>query len=116
MKIIPALLTAAILSCPVAAAEHEAHQAEGSQQLHEHMLKSSEEMKTMEMSGDLDRDFVQTMLNHHRHGVEMAQIQLEHGKDAKAKEFAEKVVQQQTKEIKELERWLEAHPEPGQTR
>ncbi|HET6398193.1 MAG TPA: DUF305 domain-containing protein [Candidatus Thermoplasmatota archaeon] len=116
MKIIPALLTAAVLACPVAAAQHEGVGQGGSHELHEHMLKSSEEMKTMEMSGDLDRDFVQSMLTHHRHGVEMAQIQLENGKDAKAKEFARKVVQNQKKEIKELERWLEQHPEPGQTR
>lgn len=43
----------------------------------------------MEMCGNLHRDFVQTMLMHHRHGVEMAKIQVEQGSDSEAKEFRE---------------------------
>lgn len=70
----------------------------------------------MEMSGDLDRDFVKSMLMHHRHGVEMARIQAEQGKDARAKEFARKVIESQTKEIRQLENWLKAHPGSGDGR
>lgn len=110
MKImIPAVFAFALVS-GASAAQPEGHSGSGAQELHEHMTKSSQEMQSMEMSGDLDRDFVKTMIQHHRHGVEMAQIQLEHGKDAKAKEFARKVVDQQTKEIKQLELWLKGQP------
>lgn len=103
--IIPAFASLMLASAAVAA-QHEGH-GSGSQELHQSMTKGAQEMQAMEMSGNLDRDFVKTMLMHHRHGVEMARIQIEHGRDAKAKEFARKTVEQQTKEIRELERWLQ---------
>lgn len=87
---------------------------EGASKLHKHMMKSSSEMKSMKMTGDVDHDFVAMMKEHHRHGIEMAEIALQHGKDAKAKEFAQRIVAQQKKEIAELDSWLAQHkPAPG---
>lgn len=113
-----AVLSAFLAAAPVAA-QHQGHEGHGAgaQQLHESMTKGAQEMQSMDMSGDLDRDFVKSMLMHHRHGVEMAKIQAEHGSDAKAKSFAKKIIDAQTKEIKQLEGWLQAHPEgEGQKR
>lgn len=112
--IVRALLAGALIA-PAAAAQHEGSEA-GSHELHQSMTKGSQEMQSMEMSGDLDRDFVEGMLMHHRHGVEMARIQAAQGRDAKAKEFAKKVIENQSKEIRQLESWLKAHPEDGDSR
>lgn len=123
MKIRYALL-ACCLAAPAVAAQHEGRERYGAdvkmehgtqaKTLEESVKKGSEQLQSMELTGDVDRDFVQTMLMHHRHGVEMAQIQLEQGKDKKAKDFARKVIDEQKKDIKELERWLERYPESGQ--
>lgn len=112
MKImIPAVLAMTLASGAVAA-QHEGHDS-GAQELHQSMTKGSQEMQSMEMSGNLDRDFVQGMVMHHRQAIDMAKIQLEHGRDAKAREFAKKIVDAQTKEISQLERWLKANPDKG---
>lgn len=112
MKTIAALLAVPLLAAAVSAQGHDAHEKNGagSQQLHEMMTKGSQQMQDMRMSGDLDRDFVESMLMHHRHGMEMAKLQLEQGSDAKAKQFARATIENQKKEIKELENWLQAHP------
>lgn len=75
------------------------------------MTSGGQEMETMPMSGELDRDFVAAMMMHHRQGIKMAEIELRDGKDAKAKAFASKVIDAQNKEIKEYERWLAMHPD-----
>lgn len=109
---IPALLVSVLAAAGIAADRQDHKMTEaGSQELHESMTKSSQEMQSMEMSGNLDRDFVKTMLMHHRQGVEMAKIQVERGSDSKAKEFAKKMIANQTKEIRQLENWLS--PQPG---
>lgn len=114
---IMAALSAFLAAAP-AAAQHQGHEGHdaGAQRLHESISKGTQEMQSMDMTGDLDRDFVKSMLMHHRHGVEMAKIQAEHGSDAQAKSFAKKIIDNQTKEIKQLEGWLQAHPEEGQKR
>ena len=114
--IIPALLALCLVGGRAAAQSHEGH-AMGSHELHESMTKGAQEMQSMEMSGDVDRDFVKSMIQHHRQAVEMSKIQAERGSDAKAKAAAKKIIDSQTKEIKQLEGWLQAHPEgEGQKR
>lgn len=78
----------------------------GSKELHEHMMKASNGMKSMRMTGDVDRDFVAAMKQHHQDGLEMANIVLEHGTDAKAKAFARRIIDGQRKELAEFDRWL----------
>lgn len=60
----------------------------------------------MEYTGDADVDFVKGMIAHHKGAVEMAQIVLEHGKDAEAKKLAEEIIAAQESEIKWMEEWL----------
>ncbi len=59
-------------------------------------------------SGDPDVDFAQSMIAHHQAGIEMAKVELQYGKDAKQREFAQKVVADQQKDIAELRAWLAA--------
>ena len=39
----------------------------------------------MQMSGDPDVDFARMMIPHHQSAIDMARIELEHGKDATLK-------------------------------
>ena len=60
----------------------------------------------MEYTGNADVDFVKGMIAHHKGAVEMAQIVLEHGKDAEVKKLAEEIIAAQESEIKWMEEWL----------
>lgn len=60
-------------------------------------------------SGDTDADFARSMIAHHQAGIEMAKVELQHGKDAKQRQFAQKVIAEQEKDIADLQAWLKAH-------
>lgn len=67
---------------------------------------------THSMNGNLDHDFASMMAQHHQQGVDMAKAFLKEagpsgGKTEKMKTMAQKVIQDQTKEIAELKK-LEA--------
>lgn len=66
------------------------------------MEKGHEKMMSMPSSGRSDVDFAMMMREHHRSGVEMAQWEVEHGKDPKAR----KIIASQKKEIGDFDRFL----------
>ena len=84
-----------------------------SQQMHRSMMEGMKETQKMRMSGDMDRDFAIMMRKHHQDGVKMSQYQIEHGKDAKMREMAQKITANQKKEIAEFDEWLKSHPHGG---
>lgn len=57
-------------------------------------------------TGQSDVDFARGMIPHHRGAVEMARIQLAHGKDPALRKLAQEVIAAQEKEIAFLEDWL----------
>jgi uncharacterized protein (DUF305 family) len=82
------------------------HGAEGHYELSEAMNKMMDEMKGMKMTGDADKDFVMMMIPHHQSAIDMAENQISHGKNVQIKQFAQKVINDQSREIKEFEQWL----------
>lgn len=72
-----------------------------SAQLHEAMMS---QMKDMNLTGNVDTDFASMMAEHHRAAVEMAEIELKHGKDAELKQMAKDIIRTQTAEIAVLEK------------
>lgn len=72
-----------------------------------HMHQNMEEMQGMrsQMMGDPDYYFAQMMIHHHEMGNEMAREFLKHGKTQEMKQLAQKTIDEQTKEIKELQAW-----------
>jgi uncharacterized protein (DUF305 family) len=56
---------------------------------------------------DPDEAFVRGMIPHHQGAIDMAQIVLKYGKDEQSKKWANDVVREQTREIKEMEEWLQ---------
>ena len=63
-------------------------------------------MESMKMTGDTDRDFAAIMKAHHRGAIDMAQMELQSGKDAKMRAMAKRIIKDQQKELKELDQWL----------
>lgn len=64
------------------------------------------EMDKMKMTGDVDKDFANMMVMHHKSGVEMGKAEISHGKNTKLKQMAQKMIEDQEKEIGELKNWL----------
>lgn len=50
-----------------------------------------------------------SMIAHHKGAIAMAKVQLQFGKDAEAKKMAQKMIDQQSKEVEEMTQWVEAH-------
>ena len=88
--------------------EHSAsgHDTGGHSELMDAMNKMMEEMKSMKMTGNADKDFVTMMIPHHKSAVDMAENEISHGKNVQLKQFAQKVINDQSKEINEFQSWL----------
>lgn len=84
--------------------------AHGSEAMSQHMMEGMRKMQGMKMSGNHDKDFAMMMKMHHQQALEMAQMELDHGKSPEMKAMAKKIIAAQKKEIGELERWIKAHP------
>jgi uncharacterized protein (DUF305 family) len=65
-------------------------------------------MKNMHVpfTGNADVDFRAHMIPHHQGAVEMAQVALKHAKDPETKRMAQKIIDDQEKEIAEMREWL----------
>ena len=77
-------------------------------------LKSSMEsgmrsMQGMKLSGDTDKDFAMMMKMHHQQAIEMAKVEMQSGTSAQLKAMAQKMIDDQSKEIGELDAWLQQH-------
>jgi uncharacterized protein (DUF305 family) len=91
--------------------EHSAagHGAEGHSELMDAMNKMMDEMKGMQITGNADKDFVTMMIPHHKSAVDMAENEISHGKNVQLKQFAQKVIDDQSKEINEFQSWLNSN-------
>lgn len=93
------------------AERREAHgtAASASHDLHAHVVRSAGEMQAMPMTGDIDHDFMASMRKHHQDGIRMAEIALRSAKDPAARSFAQKVIDEQTRDLSKLDAWLKKH-------
>ena len=57
-------------------------------------------------SGNADVDFIKGMMPHHQGAINMAKIELEHGKDPKARKLAREIIKAQNTEIAFMKAWL----------
>lgn len=76
-------------------------------------MPGMEEMNQNMMQGmmkeDADVAFVCGMIAHHLGAIDMAQVELDQGDDEWAKAMAQKIIDDQTREIDEMKGWLEEH-------
>jgi uncharacterized protein (DUF305 family) len=57
---------------------------------------------------DPDIAFVKGMIPHHQSAIDMAKVVLQHGKDEQTKKWANDVIREQEREIREMREWLKA--------
>lgn len=74
-------------------------------QAHMNMMKDM----NMEFTGNADVDFAKSMIKHHEGGIEMARLQLKHGKDPEMRKKAEKLIKEQGQDNKDFQAWQKAH-------
>ena len=80
------------------------------------MTKHMNAMKNMQSMNDPDHDFAMMMKHHHQAAGEMGQLELSQGRDESVKTMARKMVDDQTKEIQQLDQFLnktKANNQPG---
>ncbi len=77
------------------------------------MNKMMTDMHQMQMTGNVDNDFALMMKGHHQGAVDMAQVELQSGKDETLKQMAQKIMNDQKSEIGELQTFLDNHQDPA---
>jgi uncharacterized protein (DUF305 family) len=80
------------------------HQGDNSMMDIMHQMNSKIDAATM--NGDVDHDFAEMMIVHHQAAIDMAKQELDSGKDATLKNLADKIIEDQTREINQLQQWL----------
>lgn len=70
--------------------------------LRQAMNKMMQKMKSMKMTGDPDKDFAMMMIEHHQGAIDAAKIVVKSGKDEKIKAMAQKMIQTQPQDQKDL--------------
>lgn len=75
-------------------------------ELGETMKDMMDNMNKLQMTGNTDKDFVRMMIVHHESAVKMAGDELSHGKQYEVKKMAQKMMEDQSKEITEFKAWL----------
>ena len=78
----------------------------GSADMKHSMMSGMDSMQKMQMSGNTDKDFAMMMKIHHQGAVDMAQMELAHGKSPVMKAMAKNIIAAQKKEIAQFDRWL----------
>ncbi|HEX6914817.1 MAG TPA: DUF305 domain-containing protein, partial [Chitinophagaceae bacterium] len=86
---------------------HQAHG--GGDAFYKAVMSQMNDMKMdMHDSGSVDRQFVQMMIPHHQHAIDMSKKYLSTGAhEPKMKEMANKMIKDQQQEINDMKAWLE---------
>jgi Cu/Ag efflux protein CusF len=61
--------------------------------------------RDMKLTGDPDRDFAAILIAHHEDLIFLSKTQLEHGGDRQMRQLAQKVLDEQQKQISEVKEW-----------
>lgn len=72
-----------------------------------------DKMAGHQMTGDFDLDFANMMIQHHNCAIEMSNIELSKGTDAKMKSIAQNIITKQTEEINMLQKAIANHKSSG---
>lgn len=82
----------------------------GGQAMMAGMEKMERDMANARMNGNIDQTFAAMMMPHHQGAMDMAQVELQYGKDPALRRLATGIISAQRKEIALMQRWQKAHP------
>lgn len=88
---------------------------EGGQEMQAVVKAMCEQVNTIEMSEDVNKDFAKIMIPHHQSAVALAEAYLKEGNDPTITAMAQKMIEDQKKEIEALQTWLEGQGSEGST-
>ena len=74
----------------------------GEGELEKSMSDMESKMKSMQMTGDTDKDFASMMIHHHEKGIAMSEKELKNGMSNKLKQMAQNMIADSEKDIKKL--------------
>lgn len=63
-------------------------------------------MNSMQMTGNADKDYAMMMQAHHENAIKMSKAEIAHGHHAELKKMAQKMITDDSKEIKEFQKYL----------
>lgn len=72
------------------------------------MQQMEKKMSGIKMTGDPDHDFASMMIEHHKGAVNMSKKEVSNGSDSQVKSIAQNVINNQNKEIKELQTFVKS--------
>lgn len=73
------------------------------------MHEMDKKMDTMKMTKDIDQDFSMMMILHHQTAIDMAKEMLNSGTDSMLKRIAQKMIDMQSEEIRQLQAFIASH-------
>jgi uncharacterized protein (DUF305 family) len=73
------------------------------------MKRMDRDMAAVSATGDVDHDFAQMMIPHHRGAIDMAKSELLYGKDQVMRRLAQEILVDQQSEIDAMDLWLKKH-------
>ena len=117
LLLIAGALAVGLAVLPAAAQETQQHpaqpQAGGTMGMHGAAMQAAmqhmQEGMSMPMSGNPDVDFANMMILHHQGAIDMAGVELESGKDPQLRKMAQKIIDDQEREIAAFKEWLVQH-------
>ena len=74
--------------------------------LQQSMLAMHSAMSSVHSTGNDDEDFVGLMLPHHQAALDMARVELTHGRDPQMRRLAQEIIADQESEIGLMQLWL----------
>jgi uncharacterized protein (DUF305 family) len=70
------------------------------------MTRMDQAMTTAPMTGDPDHDFMAMMIPHHQGAIEMAESELQYGRDVRVRRLAQEIIVTQESEIQLMRSYL----------
>ncbi|MBJ6126870.1 copper-binding protein [Microvirga splendida] len=96
--------TALVFVGPILSAQ--AQPAKGAPAAYERVREvMNDRFKDMKLTGDPDKDFAAILIAHHEDLIFLARTQLEHGADEQLRRVAQKILDEEQKQISELKEW-----------
>ena len=100
------IIIALATSAAGAIAQNAQHGSESTKEFKAADMSMMKNMGAAQYTGNPDVDFRTHMIPHHRGAIAMAKIALKYAKDAETKRMAQKIIDDQEKEVADMQAWL----------